>query len=49
MIPNNEDPNNGLYNYVDLVKMRKQGKVPVVRGCQNEQCFCTGKCRDIIG
>lgn len=22
---------------------------PVLRGCPNGQCFCTGKCREIIG
>jgi hypothetical protein len=46
--PVNEDQEN-IYNYVNLTKMREQGKVPIVRGCKNAQCFCTGKCRDIIG
>lgn len=22
---------------------------PILRGCRNETCFCTGKCREIIG
>ncbi len=22
---------------------------PILRGCQNLQCFCTGKCREVIG
>lgn len=24
-------------------------KVPILRGCSNQQCFCTGKCKEIIG
>lgn len=24
-------------------------KKPILRGCKNRQCFCTGKCREIIG
>lgn len=24
-------------------------KVPIYKGCPNEQCFCTGACRKIIG
>ena len=30
-----------IYEYTD--------KVPIKRGCQNKQCFCTGKCNEIIG
>lgn len=24
-------------------------ETPIRRGCENEQCFCTGKCQEIIG
>jgi hypothetical protein len=24
-------------------------KVAIKRGCQNQNCFCTGKCNEIIG
>ena len=24
-------------------------KKPILRGCRNKQCFCTGKCKEIIG
>lgn len=24
-------------------------KLAIKRGCQNKQCFCTGKCNEIIG
>jgi hypothetical protein len=34
-----------------FVKTTKEldNKVPVRKGCKNEQCFCTGKCNEIIG
>lgn len=24
-------------------------KVPIYRGCPNQECFCTGACREIVG
>jgi hypothetical protein len=24
-------------------------KKPILRGCKNEQCLCTGKCKEIVG
>ena len=24
-------------------------RINVERGCPNEQCFCTGKCKEIVG
>ena len=24
-------------------------KKPILRGCKNKQCFCTGKCKEIVG
>lgn len=24
-------------------------KKPILRGCKNRQCFCTGKCKEIVG
>ena len=24
-------------------------KVPIYRGCPNQECFCTGSCREIVG
>lgn len=27
----------------------KNREIPVLRGCTNEQCFCTGTCKQIIG
>lgn len=38
-----------LYNYTqkDIVS---NTKVPIKKGCPNDgQCFCTGKCNEIIG
>lgn len=36
---------------MDYVKEAKEigNKVPIYRGCQNQACFCTGKCKEIIG
>ena len=38
-------------NYVSDTKNKDtvSGRIPIKRGCKNEQCFCTGKCNDIIG
>ena len=27
----------------------KDKRINVERGCPNSQCFCTGKCKEIIG
>ncbi len=37
-----------IYNYSqkDIIT---NTKVPIKRGCHNEECFCTGKCNEIIG
>lgn len=24
-------------------------KEPIYRGCNNRECFCTGKCKEIVG
>lgn len=34
-----------IKNYVTEIK----DKVPIYKGCPNQQCFCTGACREIIG
>ena len=36
------------YNYSEK-DVRTNTKVPIKRGCPNKQCFCTGKCNEIIG
>ena len=28
--------------------MNNNNKISIKRGCQNNQCFCTGKCNEII-
>lgn len=28
---------------------RQTIKEPIYRGCKAEECFCTGKCREVIG
>jgi hypothetical protein len=35
------------YNYSE--KDVRNTKVPIKRGCPNKECFCTGKCNEIIG
>lgn len=36
------------YNYYEK-DVRTNTKVPIKRGCPNKECFCTGKCNEIIG
>lgn len=33
----------------DFIFQQRDNKVPVYKGCPNQQCFCTGACREIIG
>lgn len=37
-----------IYNYTDI-NTDINNKVPIKRGCRNKECFCTGKCNEIIG
>ena len=34
-----------------VLKIAKEleDKVPITKGCKSDQCFCTGKCQEIIG
>lgn len=34
-----------LKEYVELSKK----KIPILKGCTNKTCFCTGDCKQIIG
>jgi len=36
-----------IYNAVK--EQEKDKRIPIYRGCSNGTCFCTGRCRDIIG
>ncbi len=36
-----------LYNYVKT--QEKDKRITIYRGCSNETCFCTGRCKEIIG
>ena len=36
------------YNYSEK-DVRTNTKVSIKRGCPNKQCFCTGKCQEVIG
>jgi hypothetical protein len=42
------DVSGSPYNYSEK-DVRTNTKVPIKRGCPNKQCFCTGKCNEIIG
>lgn len=37
------------YDFTLGVKKLIETKAPIKRGCPNGQCFCTGKCQEIIG
>ena len=34
-----------LKRYLQL----NEGKEPILKGCKNKTCFCTGDCKQIIG
>jgi hypothetical protein len=39
-----------IYKYESSgIKDEGPKKKPIYRGCKNQMCFCTGKCREIIG
>ena len=42
------DVSGSPYNY-SKKDVRTNTKVPIKRGCPNKECFCTGKCNEIIG
>lgn len=29
--------------------LSKERRVPIKRGCPNKECFCTGRCNEVIG
>lgn len=40
-----------VYKEMRSVKKSKPSveRVPILRGCKNSACFCTGRCHDVIG
>lgn len=40
--------NSNIYNNLPLIK-KDDDRIPIYRGCQNQTCFCTGKCKEVIG
>ena len=34
---------------IQKLLFQKKTKQPIYRGCPNRECFCTGKCKEIIG
>lgn len=36
------------YDFALAVKKQMDTQVPIRRGCPNAQCFCTGKCQEIV-
>lgn len=34
---------------IDNKFKKNKPKEPILRGCKNECCFCSGACREIIG
>ncbi len=38
---------NLLHNYSKA--QEKDKRIPIYRGCSNSTCFCTGKCKEIVG
>jgi hypothetical protein len=44
---------NSEYTRIYLQKcdeyVKNNQRVPIRKGCQNKQCFCTGACDEIVG
>lgn len=40
--------NEGLFHSI-ISDAAKDTRTPIYRGCQNKVCYCSGKCREIIG
>lgn len=38
-----------IYNFISSNKKEQDKKTPIFRGCKNQTCFCTGKCKEVIG
>lgn len=36
-------------SFLHAGKLEEDKRVPILRGCPNEQCFCTGRCKEVIG
>ena len=36
-------------NMVFSPNREKKTRVPILRGCKNKECFCTGACKEVIG
>lgn len=36
-------------NNTKLDKTEEINEVPIYRKCENEQCYCTGICKEIVG
>lgn len=36
-------------NYFERLKEFQEEKVPILKGCGNRQCFCTGACKEVVG
>ena len=45
-----QEYNNSNYSKIDKFNI-ENNKVPIYKGCpnKNNQCFCTGVCKEIIG
>lgn len=47
--PNGDQHENLKYEFIQKVQDQFKNQVPIRRGCANGNCFCTGKCHEIIG
>lgn len=42
-----DDAKKMIYNHTKEEEGKK--RIPILRGCKSTICFCTGKCREIVG
>lgn len=37
------------FNSIYVSDIDKNKAIPILRGCKNKQCFCSGKCQEVVG
>lgn len=48
-INNKESIYNAKKELFDEIEKFNEKNVSILRGCPNQSCFCTGKCKEIVG
>jgi len=43
-----EEEKISLFNGI-ITDKKENKRIPIYRGCSNSSCFCTGRCKEIVG